>query len=217
MRQLIEQHAVIAILRNLPDAHLLDYTGAVVAGHVGAIEVALNTKTALQQIARLKEVYGKSVAVGAGTVLTVAQAREAVAAGADFLLSPSVNPDVLAYCTDNGIRLLPGVMTPTDVATCLQYGIDLMKLFPAGSLPADWVKLLKGPFDSTDYIAVGGVSINTVADFFKAGCIGVGVGGNLIHPKTVQKGDWAQATKEVQAFVDAVKMARNQSIQQKTL
>lgn len=97
--------------------------------------------------------------------------------------------------------ILPGVFTATDVETCLEYGYDTLKMFPAGDMPLGYIKSLKGPFDGTDYVAVGGVGLENVKDFLAAGYIGAGIGSNLITKEMIAEGNWKGAEERVRAFV----------------
>ena len=100
---------------------------------------------------------------------------------------------------------MPGVMTPTDVALCLSYGYDTMKLFPAGDLPMGYIKSLKGPFSGTEYVAVGGVGPANIQQFFDAGFIGVGIGSSLAPKNLVQEGRWDEVTQYVATLVKEIK------------
>ena len=155
MYEVFAQNPLLAILRNVPKEITLDYAGAIRKGGVKVFEVALNSPDALEQIAMLRKAYGGECLIGAGTAITVERCQAALDAGAQFLLTPGTPVDVLAFCRDHNVMLLPGVMTPTDVAVSLQYGFKTMKLFPAGDLPHSYVKDLKGPYDDTNYIAMG--------------------------------------------------------------
>ena len=204
MRELCASNKICAILRNVPDQAALDYAKACVEGGVRMFEIAMNTPHAADQIRQISRYFGKDVLVGAGTVVTPQRCEEAHQAGAQFFLTPSASLCTLAYCRDHGIPLLPGVMSPTDVAVCLEYGFDLLKLFPASDLPAGYIKSLKGPFDGTDYVAVGGVSPQNVRDFFQRGFVGVGIGSNLFPKEYVAQGAWdkaAQAVAQLQASI----------------
>ena len=149
-----------------------------------------NSPQGLAQITLLRKKFGESCLIGAGTAITVEKARAALEAGAQFLLTPGTPQDVLAYCAKNGVALLPGVLTPTDVAVCLEYGYKTMKLFPAGAMPRGYVRDLKGPFDDTNYMAIGGVSPSNVGEFFDAGCISVGLASSLMPRDAAARGDW---------------------------
>jgi len=121
--------------------------------------------------------------------------------GAQFLLTPGTPLSVLEYCASNDIMLLPGVLTPVDVATCLEFGFSTMKLFPAGSMPRHYVKDLKGPFDNTNYMAIGGVSPANIRDFFDAGCISVGLASSLMPKEAVAANDWEACVAYVSDMV----------------
>lgn len=200
MYEIVKQNPLLAILRNVPLEMTLDYTDAVVAGGVRFFEVALNSPHALEQIAMMRKKYGESCLIGAGTAITVARARDALAAGAQFLLTPGTPLDVLEYCAGNDVLLLPGVLTPCDVATCLEFGFKTMKLFPAGAMPRSYVRDLKGPFDGTNYMAIGGVSPNNIGEFFEAGCIAAGLASSLMPKEAAARGDWQAAADYVRAL-----------------
>ena len=197
MKQLVLENPILAILRNVPTDKVLNYAGAIMEGGIRFFEVALNSKDALEQIALLKKHYGHRAHIGAGTAITVERAKAAVEAGAEFLLAPSTDEDVLAWCRDNGVSMMPGALTPSDVSKCLRYGFSVIKLFPAGDMPKNYIKSLKGPFDETDYVAIGGVNRENMADFLAQGYIGVGMGSNVIPKEMVEQNDWIGAAKNV--------------------
>lgn len=197
MEQLFRNHKVCAILRGLPDDICLPYARAAYNGGIRIFEVAMNSYHPIKQIELLKTNLGADAVVGAGTVTTVERCRAAESAGASFLLTPSVSEPVLAYCRERDMPLLPGVMTPSDVSRCLESGYRTMKLFPAGELPLSYVKNLKGPFDDTEYIAVGGVTIENIQVYLKNGFIGVGIGAGLI-PEVYRKNKmWQEAADHI--------------------
>ena len=131
---LVSKHPLLAILRNVPLEKTIDYAEAAVQGGAPFFEVALNSPHALEQITMLRTHFGDRCTVGAGTAITVERCKAALDAGAQFLLTPGTPLDVFSYCAENDIALLPGVLTPTDVATSLQFGYKTMKLFPAGCI-----------------------------------------------------------------------------------
>lgn len=188
MRETVQENPLLAIMRNVPLERTEDYVGAVIRGGVRFFEVAMNTPHALEQIRLIRNSFGKEILVGAGTVLTAEAAEKAVESGAQFLLSPSSDEQVLAYCQENDIMMMPGVLTPSDVALCLRYGFSTLKLFPAGGMSAGYVKLLKGPFDNTEYVAIGGVTPENLTDFFRQGCIGQGWAAVWCQRKRRQRG-----------------------------
>ncbi len=204
MERIFKKHKVCAILRGLPGRVCLSYAQAAYQGGIRIFEVAMNSENPIRQIETLKNNLGKDVIVGAGTVTTLERCKMATAAGAAFFLTPSVSEPVLEYCRRHDIKLLPGVMTPSDVSRCLEYGYRTMKLFPAGELPLSYVKSLKGPFDGTEYVAVGGVKGDNILSFMKSGFIGVGIGKGLLPEAYWKKGMWEEASEFVREMLSGV-------------
>lgn len=201
MEKLLRENPIIAIMRNIPDNIATDYIDCISAGGIKCFEIALNSPNAFQQIELARKHCSQDIMIGAGTVLNAEQARRALDAGASFLLSPSVNSEVLDYCSRKKVRLLPGVMSPTDVSICLLYGFHILKLFPAAELPPNYIKSLKGPFQNTEYVAVGGVDTRNLVQFFQNGFIGVGIGSNLVSGEKLQNRQWEQITRDIQDLV----------------
>ena len=200
-REVLKANPLLAILRNVEDGKLEQYVQTVMDGGVSFFEVALNSKNALGQIRKLKERFQNDILVGAGTVITEELAKNAMEAGADFLLSPSTDIQVLKYCSENQVAFLPGAMTPSEVTTCMSYGYSDIKLFPAGEMPMSYVKSLKGPLDGTEYVAIGGVNEENIQEFFKNGYIGVGLGSNMLPKGIVEREEWNVGTEYVRELV----------------
>lgn len=202
---IVKKNSVLAIFRNIPSQILLDYADAVIEGGITFFEVALNSKDSLAQIRALREHCKDNCFIGAGTAITPQLAEAAIEAGAQFLLTPGTPVNVFEYCAENHIPLLPGVYTASDVALCLQYGIKTMKLFPAGCAPANYVKALKGPFDDTNYVAIGGVTPDNIPEFLKNGYSGVGLGSNLMPKEILESRNWDAGAAYIKNFLDKLK------------
>ena len=200
----MQEHPVLGILRNIPLDKTIDYADAAIRGGVSFFEVALNSPCALQQIEMLRDKFGDQCLVGAGTAITPELCQQAIAAGAQFLLTPGTPLDVLRYCRDHEIALLPGVLTPTDVAVSMEYGYHAMKLFPAGSMPLRYLKDLQGPFDKTQFMAIGGVNAENAADFLRAGYQSIGLTSALMPKAAVAAGDWQTCENQVRKIVEQV-------------
>lgn len=200
MKEILKNNEICAIMRNVPTEKAVAYAKACYEGGVRMFEVAMNTPEGAKQIAMLRKEFGDETYVGAGTVINMERCKAAEEAGAQFFLTPNVAEITLKYCKERGIPLLPGVLTPTDVGICLDYGYNIMKLFPAGDMPMSYIKSLKGPFDGTEYVAVGGVKLENIADFMKAGFVGVGIGSNLIPKEMMAAEDWDGAAAYVRDF-----------------
>ena len=205
MKQTVLNNPILAILRNIPDDKLLKYAETIINGGVKFFEVALNSKNALSQIELLKKTFGNDALIGAGTAITPERAKSAIESGASFLLSPSTDEAVLEYCRDNKIAFMPGALTPSDVSLCVRYGFNVIKLFPAGDMPMSYVKSLKGPFDETDYVAIGGVNGNNIREFTDNGYIGVGIGSGIIPSEFVQNERWSEASKYIENMLKSLK------------
>jgi 2-dehydro-3-deoxyphosphogluconate aldolase/(4S)-4-hydroxy-2-oxoglutarate aldolase len=204
LENMIREHKIIAIMRNVPFEKTTEYVNAICSGGIRLIEVALNSEKALEQIELIRSRFSSFAFIGAGTAITKKLAQSAVAAGAQFLLTPSVGEEVLRHCSENEIELLPGVMTPTDVEVCLRYGYKTMKLFPAGDLPTSYIKSLKGPFDDTNYVAVGGVEPGNAAEFLRRGFIGVGISGSLVPAELIEENRWDDVRNHISALVHSI-------------
>ncbi len=194
LKQLIKCNPVMGILRNIPLEDTLPYVNAVYEGGIHFFEVALNSMYGLEEIALLKKEFGSQIIIGAGTAVTVELAVRARDAGADFLLTPNTDERILEYCAKNNVCLMPGVMTPSEVGICQRYGFKVLKLFPAGELPLRYVKTIKGPFDGTDYVAIGGVGSSNWKEFMENGYLGVGIGSSLIPKGLRETKSWREIT-----------------------
>lgn len=204
MKEILQNNKICAIMRNVPTSKALPYAKAAYRGGVKMFEVAMNTADGAKQIAMLRKEFGNDAYVGAGTVINEERCKAAADAGAQFFLTPNVAEVTLKYCKDRNIPLLPGVFTPTDVGICLDYGYSIMKLFPAGDMPMSYIKSLQGPFDGTEYVAVGGVKLENIADFMRAGYIGVGLGTSLIPKDMVNAETWDAAAVYVKKFYEQI-------------
>lgn len=205
IKQLVKAHPVTAILRSVDDRVLKDYGRSLYEGGIRSFEISCSDTNALAQIERFRSYLPSDIMLGAGTIITPALARQALDAGAQFLLSPSADEAVLDYCAKEQIPLLPGVYTPSDVSLCLRYGFDILKLFPAASLPVDYIQSLKGPFPGTNYVAVGGVSLANTADYLARGFIGVGIGNALVHPKDLETQNWHAVSTQIHQYLNYLK------------
>ena len=210
IRKTVLENPLLAIMRNVPVEKTIDYAQAIVNGGVRFFEVAMNSPDAARQISMLVDHFGadEDVYIGAGTAITLDRVKAAVAAGAQFLLTPSSDRDVVLYCEENGLALMPGVMTPTDASFCIQHGFTTLKLFPAGDLSPGYVRSLKGPLDDTEYVAIGGVTPDNIGDFFRNGYIGVGLASAIMPKEYIADGRWDEGSKYVAGLLSRIEEAR---------
>ena len=208
LKAVVLENPILAIMRNIPLEKTLDYARAVKEGGVKFFEVALNSPHALKQIEMLRKEFGERALIGAGTAVTTELAQSALNAGAQFLLSPSTDTDVLAYCREHHTAMLPGALTPSEVSACVRYGFTTIKLFPAGDMPEGYIKSLKGPLDNTDYVAIGGVTPANLASFFRQGYIGAGLGSNMMPKEAVKNNCWKEGAEYVRRMVNEVQRVK---------
>lgn len=187
---------VVAIVRGISSKYMLPTVEALKNGGITCVEVTFSLKSeeqsldTLKSIRMIKEHFGDSVAVGAGTVLTPDNVARAKEAGAEYIISPNVDEAVIKATKKMGMISIPGAVTPTEVITAYNWGADIVKLFPAASLGLPYVKALMGPIDGIPLTAVGGIYASNYRDFINIGCVGVGVGGNLANKKLIEAGDF---------------------------
>ena len=205
---LIRESGIIAIMRANRSDPLVAAAEAIWAGGVQAIEVTMTTPGALEVIAAATEKFQGQVLFGAGSVLDPETARAAILTGADFVVAPTLNVEVIRLCNRYGVPVMPGCYTPTEALTAWEAGADMIKLFPADALGPKFVKALLAPLPQLEIVPVGGVDLTNAADFIRAGAAALGVGSSLITPSLLDAGDLAELTRRAAAFIDVVKNGR---------
>lgn len=171
-------HQVVAIVRTSNSSTVQTSIDALVGGGIQAVEVTANTPDYCLHIQLASQKYPQLL-IGAGTILNVESAKKSIAAGAQFLVTPNVNLHVVELAHQNNIPVLMGAATPSEIASAIAYGADIIKLFPANALGIEYFKAIKGPFSNTPIFAVGGVSPKNAIDWLNAGVDGVGMGSEL--------------------------------------
>ncbi len=200
---------VIAVIRSETAADAIKLTDAVIAGGVTGIELTFTVPHADQAITTLTEKYANNpqVLIGAGTVLDPVSARIAIMNGAAFIVSPSFNAEVAKVCNLYSIPYTPGCLTPTEIQQALTAGIDIVKIFPGSVTGPAMVKAVKAPFPNVSVMPTGGVSLENMADWFKAGVTLVGAGSNLTA--AAKHGDYAEVTRTAEKYHQALLAIRH--------
>ncbi len=204
----IVSSGIIAIIRSDEAKGLDQVADALAAGGVEAIEFTMTTPGALKV---LEECAGRDEGArlfGAGTVLDAETARAAILAGARFLVAPTFNPAVISMAHRYDVAVLPGALTPTEMLAAFEAGADLVKLFPATALGPQYVKDVLAPLPQLRLVPVGGVSLDNVTAFIRAGAAAVGVGSNLVDRQCVREGRWVELTEKARRYSEAVQQAR---------
>jgi 2-dehydro-3-deoxyphosphogluconate aldolase/(4S)-4-hydroxy-2-oxoglutarate aldolase len=205
---IIRETGVVAIMRAQSSEQLLRAADAIREGGVQAIEVTMTTPGALQVIEQAASKYDQDVVFGAGTVLDAESARAAILAGAQFIVAPTLNRELIALCRRYSILSMPGAYTPTEALTAWECGADMVKIFPSSVGGPAFIKALKAPLPQVELVPVGGVGLDNTADFIRAGAAAVGVGSSLINQKLLDAGDFAALTERARGFIQAVARGR---------
>lgn len=207
----IEKNKIVSISRGVYGQDLLDAVQAVSNGGIKLLEVTFDqkSKTALSDtgnsIYKVKENFGDKIRVGAGTVVTKEQVKVAKDSGADFILAPNTDFEIIAFAKSQGLFVIPGAFTPSEIVDAYNAGADIIKLFPASNLGIEYLKAIRSPINHIPLMAVGGVSLENVADFLNNGCMSVGIGSSIINLKAIKNHNFDQIQNTSRAFIEAVK------------
>lgn len=206
--EIIRKTGVVAIMRTKSSEQLLRAADAIREGGVRAIEVTMTTPGALSVIEQAVSRYDQDVLFGAGTVLDAESARAAILAGAQFIVSPTLNRDLIALCCRYGTPVMPGAYTSTEALAAWECGADMVKIFPAGVGGPALIKALKAPLPQIELVPVGGVTLDNTAEFIRAGAAAIGVGSALINQKLLESKDFATLTDRACRLVEEVARGR---------
>ena len=209
----ILESGLVAIIRSNRPQGLVETANALAEGGVTALEVTLTTPGALEVISDLAASCKGAFAVGAGSVLDRESARAAILAGAEFLVMPNLNIGTIEIAKRYGKVVCPGALTPTEIVNAQQAGADIIKIFPASSLGPEYIKAVRAPLPQIRLMPVGGINLENVSSYFKAGACAVGVGSSLVNGKLIDQGDWSSITKLARQYVQAIQGARNSDTQ----
>ena len=199
---------VVAVIRGQSKEQLNGIADALVAGGVVALEVTMTTPKAIAGIEMLADRLGDSALIGVGTVIDPATARDAIAAGAQFVVSPAFDPEIVATTRRYGKISIPGAFTPTEILRAWTAGADIVKVFPSTALGPAFFKDILAPLPQLRLTPTGGVDLKNTPDWIKAGAACVGVGSALLSKDALAKNDWPAITALAKSFVAAVAGAR---------
>lgn len=205
--QKVIDSAIVAVVRTETPEKAKKIVEAVKAGGISIIEVTMTVPDALDVIKEVARYYKDSdVVLGVGSVLDAETARAAILAGAEYVVSPHLNPEVIKLCNRYQISCMPGAMTVTEVVAAMELGADIIKVFPGEVLGPKFIKAIKAPLPQAALMPTGGVSLENVQEWIKAGAVAVGVGGSLT--KGAKTGDYDLVTQTARQFVEKIKLAR---------
>jgi 2-dehydro-3-deoxyphosphogluconate aldolase / (4S)-4-hydroxy-2-oxoglutarate aldolase len=200
---------IVAVVRSPDSKQLVDVCRALADGGVSVVEITMTVPDALDVIRQVRAQLGDRVLLGAGTVLDPETARAALLAGAEYLVAPTVNLDVIRLCRRYDKLVMPGAFTPTEVLTAWEAGADIVKVFPAEVVGPAYFKALRGPLPQLRLMPTGGVDLTTAAEFLKAGACCLGIGSQLVEPKAVASGDFDRIRNLARQYSAIVQQARS--------
>jgi 2-dehydro-3-deoxyphosphogluconate aldolase/(4S)-4-hydroxy-2-oxoglutarate aldolase len=199
---------IVSIIRAQSGEQLVDVAKALYDGGIDVIEVTFTVPGVLDIISAVKGELGDRILLGAGTVLDTESARAAILAGAEFIVTPTVNPDVIRLCNRYSKVIMPGGFTPTEILTAWEAGADIVKVFPADVGGPSFLKAVHGPMPHIRLLPTGGVDLETLPAFMKAGACAVGLGSALVEKQAVESGDMNRIRSLAEQYVALVKQTR---------
>jgi 2-dehydro-3-deoxyphosphogluconate aldolase / (4S)-4-hydroxy-2-oxoglutarate aldolase len=207
--KLIHDVGLVPIVRTPSADDALRAAEAIIASGIGIAEITMTVPNALRVMEQVAKRFGDQVLLGAGTILDAAACDSAFAAGAEFIVTPALELDVIQTARQRNKPCLPGALTPTEILVAWRAGADMVKVFPCGPVGGPkYIKALKGPFPEIELVPTGGVNLETTADLIRAGAAAVAVGGELVDLKALRSGKLDTITSTAKRFLEAVRAGR---------
>src|SRR6266852_7001567 len=195
---------IVAVVRSPDSQQLVEVTRALADGGVTVAEITMTVPNALDVVRQVRHALGDRVLLGAGTILDAETGRAALLAGAEYLVAPTLNLDVIRLCRRYDKLVMPGAFTPTEILAAWEAGADVVKVFPAEVVGPAFFKAVRGPLPQVRLMPTGGVDLNTAADFLKAGACCLGVGSQLVEPKAVAERNFDRIRDLARQYVNIV-------------
>ena len=212
--QSITREGVVAVLRADSPEKVVEMAEQAIAGGIKIIEITMTVPFALRAIETLASTYSPTAAdpsrfavIGVGTVLDPETARAAILSGAEFVVGPSLNPATVALCNRYAVPVMPGTMTVRDIVEALELGVDIVKLFPGNAYDPSMIKAIKGPVPQANIMPTGGVSLDNLGEWIKAGAVAVGLGSDLTA-EAVRTGDYSLIARRASQYIEAYRQAK---------
>jgi 2-dehydro-3-deoxyphosphogluconate aldolase/(4S)-4-hydroxy-2-oxoglutarate aldolase len=201
----IEQSGLISIIRGVRKEHIIPVISALYDAGIVAVEITLDTPDALDMIDAAKHDFGNTMVIGAGTVLDAVTARTAILAGADFILSPILDIEMIRLCNTYAKIAVPGVFSPTEALSAWRAGAPLVKIFPANVLGPMYIKGVVGPLSQLHFLPVGGITLENARKFMEAGAYALGVGSEIVNKKRTDAGNVSEIRSTAEQFLSIIK------------
>jgi 2-dehydro-3-deoxyphosphogluconate aldolase/(4S)-4-hydroxy-2-oxoglutarate aldolase len=207
--KLFSQLPIVGILRGLPPEKLRPVVEAVREGGLTNLEITMNTPGAAEQIRAAREIAGNALNIGAGTVTNLQSLEDALAAGASFIVTPTLVPAVIARCVQLKAPVFPGAFSPTEIQSAWELGATMVKIFPADALGPGYLRSLKAPLPHLKLMPTGGVDVTTLAAYAQAGADAFGVGSPLFRAERIAADDWEWLRNQCRAFAEAYRKTKS--------
>lgn len=208
LRQVLDA-GIVAVVRSQDSQQLVEVVRALADGGVTVAEITMTVPNALEVLRQVRQEMGDRVLLGAGTVLDTETARAVLLAGAEFIVSPTVNLDVIRLCQRYDKLIMPGAFTPTEILAAWEAGADIVKVFPAEIVGPAFFKAMRGPLPQVRLMPTGGVDLMTAANFLKAGACCLGIGSQLVEPMAIAQKNFDRIRDLAKQYVTIVKQVRN--------
>lgn len=204
----LKNPGIIAVVRARAAGQVIPLSEALLAGGVIAIEITMTTPDAIGAIRAASKYFGQRALIGVGTVLNPETCQSAIDAGAEFVVSPVCRTDLVPIAASANRPIMLGCYTPTEAQRAHDAGSDFIKLFPADTLGPKYIKALRAPLPHLEIVPTGGVDVENVGDWLRAGCAAVGAGSSLVSPEILSANDWPKLTQRAAEFVAAAQRSR---------
>jgi 2-dehydro-3-deoxyphosphogluconate aldolase / (4S)-4-hydroxy-2-oxoglutarate aldolase len=206
--QRVLECGIVAVVRSHDSQQLVEVARALADGGVSVIEITMSVPNALEVLRQVHQALGSRILLGAGTVLDPETARAVLLAGAEYVVAPTINLDVIRLCQRYDKLVMPGAFTPTEILTAWEAGADVVKVFPADVVGPAFFKALRGPLPQIRLMPTGGVDLSTVVGFLEAGACCLGIGSQLVEPKAVAERNFDRIRDLARQYVALVKQTR---------
>ncbi len=204
----IELVGAVVILRRLAPQIAVSVTQSIVEGGIGVVELTFDSDGATESISHLRQLMGDHAVIGAGTVLTVEAVRNAASAGAQFIVAPNTQPEVISAAAEVGVPIAPGAFSPSEIVSAVHCGAQMVKVFPARALGPKYFTDVLAPLRGYKLMPTGGVSTENAGEYIRAGAFAVGVGSALMKQEHIDNADWSAISRSAQELSKVISEAR---------
>ncbi|MDA0690492.1 MAG: bifunctional 4-hydroxy-2-oxoglutarate aldolase/2-dehydro-3-deoxy-phosphogluconate aldolase [Nitrospinae bacterium] len=200
-----KEEPALGIIRGVTEESLQGVMEAMISGGLRFAEVTLNTPNAASLIKKAAKLYSNSICLGAGTVLSLADAKTAFESGAQFIVSPTLNEEVAVFCKEYNLAYFPGALTPTEIENAWNAGATMVKVFPASQMGSGYFRIIKGPFQNIPLMAVGGMGPGNISEYLSAGADAVALGGSIISASRMNEKKYSLIQNDIEVFLLALR------------